>query len=68
MLREAEEETGLLHLELHFKGLKTWSKADRTGFGGLYLYIGFLAEHYSYPTPRRTEEGILEWKDLNWMV
>jgi len=68
MLREIQEETGLLHIDLRFKGLKTWSKADATGIGGLYLYVGFLPEHYVYPTPKRMEEGILDWKDLGWIL
>ena len=59
MLREAWEETNIADLDLRFKGLKTWSKSNRTGFGGLYLYIAYLPDDYVYPTPQQTDEGII---------
>ncbi len=68
MLREIREETGLVQVNIQFKGLKTWSKIDGTGVGGLYLYVGCLDDNHAYPTPVRTEEGILEWKEIDWIL
>ncbi|HHT69298.1 MAG TPA: 8-oxo-dGTP diphosphatase [Firmicutes bacterium] len=68
MIREIREETGISSVDLHFKGLKTWSRDDGSGFGGLYLYIGYVSEDCLYATPKRTDEGILEWKDINWVL
>ncbi len=68
MLREIQEETSLIDIEIQFKGLKTWSNVGGTGFGGLYLYVGYLAEDNLYPTPKKTDEGILDWKDMNWIL
>ena len=68
MLREIEEETGLTNIDVHFKGFITWSDLGGTGFGGLYLYTAYLYEEYPYKTPLRTDEGILEWKVLGWIL
>ena len=68
MLREVAEETGLVNIDVHFKGFKTWSSGWKTGVGGLYLYAAYLAEDYNYETPKRTDEGILEWKDISWIL
>lgn len=68
MLREIEEETGITDIDVHFKGLITWSTVEGNGFGGLYLYTADLARDYAYPTPVRTNEGILEWKEMEWIM
>lgn len=68
MLREMDEETGISGLSVHFKGFITWSRTEDTDFGGLYLYTAYLPSHTLYETPLRTDEGILEWKDISWIL
>lgn len=68
MRREIVEETGLIDIDVHFKGFITWSTLEGIGFGGLYFYIAYLHEEHSYNTPLRTDEGILEWKDVDWIL
>ncbi len=68
MLREINEETALVNVDIRFKGFKTWSSVGGADFGGLYLYAGYLTEKNTYQTPKRTDEGILEWKDVNWIL
>lgn len=68
ILREIGEETGLELYELSFKGLITWSMTDGSGFGGLYLYLANLPEDYVYETPIKTDEGILDWKEIDWIL
>lgn len=67
MLRENCEETTIESPEIIFKGLITWSTVEGTDFGGLYLYIAEISEDYIYQTPIRTDEGILDWKEINWI-
>jgi 8-oxo-dGTP diphosphatase len=68
MLREIWEETHIAPQELLFKGLITWSTVEGTGFGGMYLYLANVPEDCDYPTPHPTEEGILDWKDIDWIM
>jgi len=67
MLREMQEETGLIPERLYFKGLVTWV-VDAEKVGGMYVYAAELSEETSYPTPIGTEEGILDWKELAWIL
>lgn len=66
--REVFEETNLYGLDFQFKGLKTWSTVEGTDFGGLYLYITELPVDFVYNTPLLTDEGILHWKHLDWIL
>lgn len=68
MLRELEEETGILYCDLYFKGLITWSYEDGSDFGGLYLYLAELPVEIEYITPKKTDEGILDWKEIDWIL
>lgn len=68
MLREIDEETGMDVDELMFKGLITWSYLDGSSFGGLYLYVAHFPENITYHTPRKTREGILDWKEIDWVL
>ena len=68
MLREIYEETQIDSLKLHFKGLITWTTSEGTQWGGLYLYLADLPEEYVYQTPIKTDEGILDWKEIDWIL
>ncbi|MDQ8735318.1 8-oxo-dGTP diphosphatase [Paenibacillus sp. LHD-38] len=67
MIRELEEETGIQAYSLHFKGLVTW-KGDDFDYGGMYAYIAEVPPDFEYPTPRKTDEGILDWKKIDWIM
>lgn len=70
MIRELAEETGLSCtevLELTFKGLITWA-SDHSGFGGMYVYTAVLPADYAYPAPVKTDEGVLDWKKIDWVL
>jgi 8-oxo-dGTP diphosphatase len=67
MIRELYEETGLAVDKLFFKGLITWT-VDKERFGGMYVYLAELPDHYRYPSPVKTAEGILDWKELDWIL
>ncbi|MCA0754179.1 8-oxo-dGTP diphosphatase [Paenibacillus sp. N4] len=67
MIRELEEETGILDYELRFKGAVTWSSGG-SQFGGMYVYLADVSESLVYPTPVKTDEGILDWKTIEWIM
>jgi len=83
IVREIEEETGIVlasvaHLSdftsLHvqsdaiFKGKITWEEVGGQYTGGMYAFLLELPEVFTYETPRKTEEGILDWKSLDWIL
>ncbi|SEO93888.1 8-oxo-dGTP diphosphatase [Paenibacillus sp. OV219] len=67
--REILEETGIksVALRVMFKGLVTW-QVDSDYFGGMYLYMAVLDADYPYATPIKTDEGILDWKNVEWIM
>lgn len=67
MVRELAEETGISLCELTFKGLITWT-VDGARFGGMYVYVAELPEDYVFSTPVKVEEGILDWKPIDWIM
>ncbi|MEW9698687.1 NUDIX domain-containing protein [Paenibacillus sp. SI8] len=67
MEREIGEETGISAYVLHFKGLVTW-RVDGAGFGGMYLYVAQVDSHLEFATPLRMNEGILDWKHIDWIM
>lgn len=69
MFRELYEETNIRVKEgdLHFKGIITWT-VDGARFGGMYTYLAELPVSFEYETPLKTEEGILDWKAIGWIL
>lgn len=65
--REVFEETGINEENFDFKGIVTWV-VDGTFSGGMYVYIKELDENYKYETPKNTEEGILDFKNISWIL
>lgn len=63
VLREIKEETGIKLETIHYKGTVTWNVGSFDG-GGMYLYLADLPANFSYSTPTKTDEGILDWKKL----
>ncbi|WP_195571808.1 NUDIX hydrolase [Paenibacillus sp. 1001270B_150601_E10] len=68
MRREMLEETGLVFKHIRFAGWITWSSVRGDWPGGMYVYTADMREGEEYPTPIATEEGILDWKELEWML
>lgn len=70
IIREIREETGI-EMEpqnVRHKGNITWTNPSHSYFDGMYVYVAELPESYHYPTPLKTDEGILDWKDLSWIM
>ncbi|MEK5521954.1 MULTISPECIES: NUDIX hydrolase [Heyndrickxia] len=67
MLREIEEETGLQIEQIEYKGTVTWT-VDGHDAGGMYVFVAELPETFDYYTPVKTDEGILDWKDISWVL
>jgi len=66
IIRELAEETGIEKYELKFRGIMTWT-VDNVFIGGMYVYTATVDDTYVYKTPLITEEGILDWKDIEWI-
>lgn len=67
VLREVVEETGLLIDHAEFKGIVTW-KGEGLSEGGMYVYKAELTDSIRYETPIMTDEGILHWKSIEWVL
>jgi 8-oxo-dGTP diphosphatase len=69
IVREITEETDITESEYHlkYKGLVTWT-VDHQHFGGMYLYSANISEEGVYSTPKKTNEGILDWKSIEWIM
>lgn len=68
--REIREETGmeLLPGSLIEKGTITWTNPSYSYVDGMYVFVAELPDSYVYHTPLKTDEGILDWKDLSWIL
>jgi 8-oxo-dGTP diphosphatase len=66
VLREIFEETGLDLSDVRDKGVVTWT-SDGVATGGMHAFIAELPASVRYPTPKLTDEGILDWKPIEWI-
>ena len=67
IIREINEETGLNISNVQFKGIESWF-IDHEFVGGMYLYVAELSNEQIYQTPIKTYEGILDWKECDWII
>jgi len=69
MLREMREETGLSFagIGVEFKGVVTWTVEGKF-VGGMYVFKAELSPDARYETPKKTDEGILDWKTVPWTL
>jgi len=67
MIREIQEETQIDIDDLRFKGMITWT-VDKVNYGGMYIYLAEVPVDFEYPAPIRTDEGILDWKTVPWIM
>jgi 8-oxo-dGTP diphosphatase len=67
IIREIYEETGIEIEKVEEKGIVTWT-VDGVKTGGMHLYLAELPVTVHYETPRKTDEGILDWKEIDWIL
>lgn len=67
--REILEETGLsIGLDqITHKGLVTWHEENHV-FGGMHIFLADVSDSLIYETPLKTDEGILDWKEIEWVT
>lgn len=34
----------------------------------MYVYLVTLPQYYSYPTPKKVAEDLLDWKKISWLL
>ncbi|WP_088043602.1 8-oxo-dGTP diphosphatase [Bacillus sp. EAC] len=67
--REILEETGIF-IEMNQimnKGRVTWHEDDHF-FGGMHLFLAEVSNDLIFNTPIKTDEGILDWKNIEWVI
>jgi|SRR5699024_2397224 len=69
VIREVMEETdiNISTYDIIDKGIISWMVDDSYN-GGLYVYLVEIEGNYDYPTPKKTDEGILDWKRITWLL
>ncbi|GGE55841.1 NUDIX hydrolase [Priestia taiwanensis] len=63
--REVLEETSLVLEDVMYKGIVSWN-VNNDYYGGMYLFFAELTEEQEVPSV--TEEGILAWKEISWLL
>ena len=68
-IREIEEETGIVisSNRMDYKGIISW-EVDEQYVGGMYAFLVNLPQDLDYSTPKKVEEGILDWKKISWIL
>ena len=66
VIRETFEETGIYLEEATFAGNVTWQ--SNAGNSGMYVFVANLPPNVHIDTPFHKEEGIIDWKDINWVL
>lgn len=67
VIREIEEETGIQVEIPKYTGVVKW-QVDGLDKGGMHVFIVRVDQNTDYPTPVKMDEGILEWKELSWVL
>lgn len=67
VLREIMEETGIALQDVEYKGVVTWL-VDGTRTGGMHAFLAEIPEAFEYHTPISTDEGVLDWKNISWIL
>jgi 8-oxo-dGTP diphosphatase len=66
VLREVWEEAGIKLEKVELTGTVTWTIAEETS--GMYVFMAELEADAHYAAPVAVEEGILDWKELVWIL
>ncbi|WP_271001144.1 NUDIX hydrolase [Listeria seeligeri] len=67
--REITEETGIPSNAYQIRdiGVMKWF-VNGENLGGMHLFIAKLPEDYHCPTPKATDEGIIDFKKKTWIL
>ncbi len=65
--REVFEETGIEVESFFSKGTVNWETPEGE-LDGIYVYLYMADEDLTYETPKKTREGILDWKSIDWIL
>ena len=66
-IREVFEETGFKVNQYYSKGVVTWDTSDRKK-DGLYVYLFEVDSTLGNEFMKKTREGILDWKHIDWIM
>ncbi|MBQ4870294.1 8-oxo-dGTP diphosphatase [Priestia megaterium] len=66
-LREIWEETTIELDSFISQGVVTWLTPEGK-LDGMHVFLGELDNLFTYDTPIKTREGILDWKDIDWIL
>ncbi|MBJ8032008.1 8-oxo-dGTP diphosphatase [Bacillus cereus group sp. N21] len=69
VIREVKEETDIdiSNYKIIDQGIISW-EVDNSFTGGSYIYLVNIEENYEYQTPKKIDEGILDWKKISWLL
>ena len=69
IIRETLEETGIDLPSVTYKGNVVFkSKDEPQGREGMYVFLADLPDGVHMDTPVSTAEGLLEWKEIDWIL
>ncbi|MGI6759293.1 MAG: NUDIX hydrolase [Bacilli bacterium] len=67
--RELFEETGMVVDDLQCLAKVGWIISDDyETLGGMYCYLGEIDHSKKIHTPVKTDEGIIDWKKISWIM
>lgn len=68
VIREIYEETNIkvAKEQVKDKGTVSWNSLDALG-QGLHLFLIEMRSDYAYQTPITVDEGVLDWKPIDWI-
>ncbi len=67
VIREVMEETGIQIQYPKYTGIVSWN-VDGINKGGMHVFITHLDPQIDYHTPLKMDEGILDWKEIDWVL
>lgn len=69
IIRETLEETGIDLQSVTYKGNVGFKDKDEPRASeGMYVFLADLPEGVQMDTPLSTDEGLLEWKEIGWIL
>ncbi|HDR8180798.1 TPA: 8-oxo-dGTP diphosphatase [Bacillus thuringiensis] len=69
IIRETLEETGIDLPNVTYKGNVVFKSNDEPwGSEGMYVFLADLPDGVHMNTPLSTAEGLLEWKEIEWIL
>lgn len=69
IIRETLEETGIYLPSVTYKGNVVFkSKDESQGREGMYVFLADLPDGVHMDTPVSMAEGLLEWKEIDWIL